>query len=110
MKIMLKAATMAAILALTGCATPKLFQPVGGSRADGTVRLSFQHTAYEAPVYDVAQGTPLAVQRCKAWGYTDAEAFGSPVRKCLASDAYGSCNLFEIGVEYQCVGKPEATK
>ncbi len=36
------------ILVLAGCATQKIMVPTGGSRADGTVNLSYEYGMFEA--------------------------------------------------------------
>ena len=37
---------------LQGCATTKALQPVGGSKADGTVTLAYEYNAFENPQID----------------------------------------------------------
>jgi hypothetical protein len=45
---------------LSGCATKKDLVPTGGSRADGTVNLSYEYGGIEQPQIDIAQGTAAA--------------------------------------------------
>ena len=47
MKIMLAALSAAVVLA--GCATAKNWSATGGSRADATVKLSYEYWAFEKP-------------------------------------------------------------
>ncbi|MEQ4576016.1 MAG: YecR family lipoprotein [Gammaproteobacteria bacterium] len=99
----------AAILA--GCATAKNWAATGGSRADATVRLSYEYGALEKPRADEAQARELALARCRAWGYTGAEAFGGAIQQCNLPDGTGGCNRWLVTKEYQCTGPglPEQT-
>jgi len=67
---------MLVVLAAGGCAVKKDWVSTGGSRADGTVKLSYEYGALEVPQLDEQQAIRLAIQRCQAWGYDRAEAFG----------------------------------
>ena len=100
-------AALAALAALQGCAVQKTLTPIGGSRADGVVRLGFTVSAFEKPVVDEQQAYRAAAQRCHAWGYSDAEAFGGRSVSCIDGGSYG-CNAWQVTVEYQCTGQPEA--
>lgn len=86
-----------------GCATAMNWQPVGGSRADGVVRLSFQYGMFQRPQLDENQAVTLATQRCAVWGYTGAEAFGAATQQCTATNQYG-CVSWIVTKEYQCTG------
>lgn len=99
----------AAIAALTGCAAQKTLMPTGGSRADGTIKLSYEFTAFEVPTVDQQQGIDVATKRCAAWGYSGTEAFGGSTKSC-ANYSMGSCNAWLVTVEYQCTGTPIASK
>lgn len=94
-----------------GCAS--MFQKIvqkdwaaeGGSKADGTVRLFYQYAWEEIPEASDEQGLQVAIERCKAWGYTKAEAFGAVTKKC---QQYGptiagqGCLDTWVTKEYQC--------
>lgn len=95
-------ATVAAI-GLASCATPKTYTATGGSRADGTVRLSYDVGLFEQPVVDEAQGLKVARERCATWGYSGAEAFGGSTSQCVSPSSSG-CQLARITKEYQCTG------
>ena len=90
---------------LSGCATKKDLVPTGGSRADGTVNLSYEYGGIEQPQIDIAQGTAAATSRCQSWGYSGAEAFGGVVRTCQASNQYG-CIRWNATMTFQCLGRP----
>jgi len=102
-------AAVAAALALSGCAVQKVMTPVGGSRSDGTVKLAYTYGLFEKPVIDPAAANASARQRCAAWGYSDAEAFGGAMTQCVNTDYNGACNQWQVTVEFQCTGQPEAT-
>ena len=106
MKLTLIAAA-AVTIALSGCAVQKTLTPTGGSRSDGVVRLSYVVGAFEKPVVDYSQAQQAAMQRCSAWGYSDAQPFGGETSQCQAYNQYG-CVQALITVEYQCMGQPEA--
>jgi hypothetical protein len=78
-------------LVLTGCATTKTFQAIGGSKADATVKLAYQYGLFEQPVVDWSFANIIAKQRCAAWGYKNAEMFGGSQNTCLARNGYGNC-------------------
>ena len=102
MKAML--VVLSAALALSGCATSKNWSATGGSRADATVRLSYEYGAFEKPQTNETEAMNLAVARCKTWGYTGAEAFGGTTQQCNMPGGMGGCNRFLVTKEYQCTG------
>lgn len=85
------------------CATTKTLQAVGGSRADGVVRLAYTYGMFEKPNVDTAAALQTAKSRCAVWGFTDAEPFGGAMQQCLAMGQYG-CTQTQVTVEYQCTG------
>lgn len=93
-------------LGLAGCATTKEWGATGGSRADGTVKLSYQYGLFEKPQVSAQQGIELAKSKCAAWGYTDAEPFGAATRSCNNYSTSG-CNSWLVTAEYQCLGSPK---
>lgn len=91
-------------LVAMACASPKLWIPTGGSRADGTVKLSYEYNLFESPKLSAQQGMEAAADRCKAWGYSSAEAFGGVVTTCTSRDQFGSCTYWVVTADYQCIG------
>ena len=93
-------------LGIAGCTTIKEWGATGGSRADGTVRLSYQYGLFEKPQVSAEQGTELARSKCMAWGYTDAQPFGAATEAC---NNYGDsgCTSWLVTAEYQCLGSPQ---
>jgi hypothetical protein len=95
--------TIVLALCVAGCARNKELIATGGSRADGTVTMSYEFGALENPKLDIAQGVASATERCRAWGYTSAEPFGGDMRQCQAPSQYG-CMRWLVSVTYQCLG------
>jgi hypothetical protein len=93
--------SLLAIIFIQGCAVQKELVPTGGSRADGTVKLSYEYGIFEAPKLDAQQGMKAAQQRCSSWGYKNAEAFGGSTKACINSSNDG-CNRWLVTMEYQC--------
>lgn len=91
------------IAALSGCATTVVPQPTGGSRADGTITMSYQYGAFEKPQYDQVTTDQKASERCAAWGYTSAQAFGGTITNCAQPDGWGGCNSWQVDMQYQCI-------
>jgi len=77
--------------------------PTGGSRADGTVTLSYEYGANEKPQINMEQARASARERCKAWGYRDAQPFGGETRQCQAPSQYGCLRWF-VSSTWQCLG------
>lgn len=93
----------AVMLTVAGCASAKMWQATGGSRADGVVRLSYQYSLLQQPQL-ADDGLQLAVERCKVWGYTGAEAFGGVTEQCNNFGG-GNCNSWLVTKEFQCTGQ-----
>ncbi|MBV9694833.1 MAG: hypothetical protein JO261_14135 [Alphaproteobacteria bacterium] len=97
---------MCAVLGLTACESTKVLQATGGSRADGTVNLSFNYGLFEQPKIDWGAALETARTSCKAWGYSDAQKFGGGLQHCEAMNGYGQCMAWAVTVTYQCTGHP----
>ena len=95
---------VAAAMFVSGCATTKNWSATGGSRADATVRLSYEYGAFEKPQTSEMEAVNLATARCKTWGYTGAEAFGGVTRQCNMPGGMGGCNGWRVTKEFQCTG------
>lgn len=104
----------AAALTLSGCTTVKSWSATGGSRADATVRLSYEYGAFEKPETNEVEALNLAISRCKTWGYTGAEAFGGVTQQCNMPGGMGGCSRFQVTKEFQCTGlgnkDPDSTR
>lgn len=98
----LRAVVLATLLSPLACATVKVPQPTGGSRADGTVQLAYEYGELETPEVDWESANRAATERCQNWGYASAEAFGPGVTQCTASNQYG-CTRYFVTITYQCI-------
>ena len=98
-----------AAIAATSCAVQKEWIPTGGSRGDGTVKMSYEYGGFEKPVVDESRADAAARQRCSAWGYTSAERFEGIERHCIASNQYG-CIRWRMTTTFQCTGQPEKVR
>lgn len=76
---------------------------MGGSKADGTVRMGYTYGMFENAKVDLNQAQTMAAKKCKTWGYEGAEAFGGQTSVCAQAGAYG-CEMTNVSVEYQCTG------
>lgn len=91
-------------IGLSACITPKTWVATGGSRSDATVELSYQYGGFEKPKVNQAQGAKTAHARCKAWGYSESEAFGGALKTCNSYGQYG-CMGWLVTMKYQCTNK-----
>lgn len=95
---------------LLSCAVAVTPQSTGGSRADGTIEMSYQYGALTIPEPDWITAGREASQRCQNWGYTSAETFGTGVQSCVSADFYGNCNTYRVTQTYQCSGQPDVVR
>jgi len=102
MKSLLIVAT--ALVLVSGCATTKTWSATGGSRADATVKLSYEHGPFEKPQLNELDALNLATSRCKTWGYSGAQAFGGVTQQCNMPGGMGGCNRWLVTKEFQCTG------
>lgn len=100
-------ATLVLAFGVAGCASVKTLEATGGSRSDGTVELSYEYGAFEAPQVQWERGLLTARERCAAWGYSDAEAFGGQKSTCQIPGTY-QCVRFFVTVTYQCIAAGDA--
>ncbi|MHA1536063.1 MAG: YecR family lipoprotein [Alphaproteobacteria bacterium] len=89
---------------LAGCTVVRVPTPTGGSRADGTINMSFELGSLQNAKVDWEGARKTAAQRCKVWGYNDAQAFGGSTRRCNFPSGNG-CARWLITRSYQCTGK-----
>lgn len=106
---MRKLAVVALCIAAAGCVNVnKELVATGGSRADGTVDLSYEQASIENVKIDPVKGVATARERCQAWGYKDAAPFGGESRMCQVATNYG-CNQWLATIKYQCLGSVPAS-
>ena len=101
MKHIITYSTVLSVLLMQGCAVQKQLVPTGGSRADGTIKLSYEYELFEVPQIDPQQGIMIAQQRCSAWGYKNAEPFGGARQNCIRPTNNG-CVRWLVSIDYQC--------
>lgn len=89
------------VAVLAACSVVKVPVATGGSKSDGTVVMSYEYGGFEQPKPDWNSAQQEATQRCQAWGYTGAEAFGGVNKKCNGYNAYG-CVRYTVHRTYQC--------
>ena len=91
------------LLGLTGCGphyVTKEWAAIGGSQADATIQLAYDHFLYERPMVLEQQALDLAKKHCNSWGYTDAEAFGGATENFV--QATGKMRVTKV---YKCLGR-----
>lgn len=91
------------ILVLTGCAKNVILTPTGGSKSDGIIEMSYSLGSFENPIIDEQESLNQAINRCKKWGYNDAEPFGGALRYCSLPSGLGGCQQQTITYKYQCL-------
>jgi hypothetical protein len=89
------------VLGLNACATTSKWTPAGGSREAGVVRVSYEYPEYQQPDVSDAQAEALALNRCNAWGYRQAQPIAGQIRQCANMDD-GNCDLWSVTREFQC--------
>lgn len=95
---------------LSGCvAVPKQWQPAGGSKADGVVKVAYEVLDVEVAETSEQQALEAATQSCKAWGYIGAQPFGLESKTCniyYGKPGSSSCKSWVVSKPYQCVSEP----
>lgn len=85
---------------LAACSTRVYSQPTGGSRADGTIEMTYTYDAFEVPVVNSENMHRMAARRCENWNYDGAERFGGQKRICIDRDTI--CYTWQVTITYQC--------
>lgn len=101
---MKKILLLVSVLLVSACATvDSTPQATGGSKADGTVNMSYEVGEFQQPVIDWSSIEGEAVRRCKAWGYKKAEKFGGSTRECIQPGGWNGCAITRHTHAYQCL-------
>ncbi len=91
-------------LTLSGCTiVQRPLQPLGGSKADGTVTLGLEFGGFKQVQGDWGQGQRAATRLCRGWGYSGAQRFNDGMQTCIRWNEFG-CVRTRVTVEYQCSG------
>jgi hypothetical protein len=102
-KILTNLTMLMIALVIAGCATVKVPEASGGSRADATVDLSYEYGAFEKPVVQWEEAQNEARARCRAWGYKNAAPFGATKTICNEKNNNGVCVKNFVTRTYQCL-------
>jgi hypothetical protein len=97
-----KTIVLLAALFLSGCATTKVLSVMGGSKADATLEMVYEYGSFEVPEVNWEAAKASALQRCRAWGYTNVQFFDGGLKTCLSSGQYG-CNRWRVTHTAQCL-------
>lgn len=103
-RFLLRSGLFATVVCVSACAVQKTMVPTGGSRADGTVEMSYEVGEFEQAKIDMSQAAKDAARRCQAWGYSDAEPFGGQKSQCQQRGGFGGCARTFVSMQFQCVG------
>jgi len=90
------------ILLSAGCTTQKYLAVSDGSKADGTLTLSYECGSLEKPVVHWDEAKRSAISRCQSWGYKSAEFFDVGTRRCISTDSQGNCLRYRVTYKCQC--------
>ena len=93
---------IAILLFLNSCTVHKYPSAYDGSKADGTVTMFYEYGVFVKPVVHWDEAKQQAISKCKNWGYSGAEFFGSGVQKCIAVNGYGNCIRWRVYYKCQC--------
>jgi len=94
-----------AFCGLAACTTYKLWSEAEGSEEEGVARLSYEYRRFESPQVDERAGVNMARERCKDWGYKDAQRKGED-RQCIDGTA-NDCSKWRVIREYRCLDGPK---
>jgi hypothetical protein len=94
-----------AAIALAACTTYKTWSQAGESEEEGVVSLSYEYRRFESPQVDERAGISMARDRCKDWGYKDAQRKGED-RQCLDGTP-SDCSKWHVIREYRCLDGPK---
>jgi hypothetical protein len=98
--------SIALTLSLAACATMKQdWSAVGGSKSDGTIKLSYTQNMFAKYTDESSIALDLAKKKCINWGYKNAEKFGGETYDCLHSSYMYGCEIRKVFVEFQCLDK-----
>jgi hypothetical protein len=86
---------------LAGCTTYKLWSEGDSDQDLGVVRLTYEYRKYESPQVDERAGLEKARERCRDWGYANAQRKGED-RHCSSGDE-PSCGRWVVIREYRCL-------
>lgn len=83
MKTLKLTVLFAVSLCALSCSVQRELQVVDGSKADGTLTLATEYDGAFKVKVDVQKAKLKAVEKCKAWGYSDAEFFDAGLTQSI---------------------------
>jgi len=98
---------MAALLVAAGCTVTKVPEPTRGIESEGVVELAYEYGGFEKPEVDWDRADAAALERCAAWGYTDARQSVRSKHECIDFSG-GGCMQWHVSVTYECLGSADS--
>jgi hypothetical protein len=95
---------LAAAFTLAACTTYKTWTAADDSEAEGVVNLSYEYRRFESPQVDERAGINMARDRCKDWGFRDAQRKGED-RQCK-DGTEADCSKWLVIRHYRCLDGP----
>lgn len=96
---------IAVYMLVAGCTTYKMWSVEDSDRDTATVALYYEYRKFESPQVDERAGVDMARERCRDWGYPNAQRKGED-RKCIGDEL--NCSRWKVTREYRCTGDPKA--
>jgi len=78
---------------------------IDGSKADGTLTISYEVIAYTKPIVHWEEVIQSSRSKCQLWGYKDVEFFGGGTSKCNNIDLNGNCCRWLVTYKCQCTNQ-----
>ncbi len=75
--------------------------------ADSIVTVSQVYTGTEEQALDTGRADSVALKRCQAHGYANAEKLGPEQQTCTRYTGYYACFYHQVDQQYQCSGSLE---
>jgi len=95
---------LAVVVAVAGCTTYKTWSEYGGGKEEGVLQLTYEYRRFESPQVDERAGIQLARERCRDWGFKDAQRKGED-RQC-SDGTESDCSKWRVIREYRCLQTP----
>lgn len=92
------------LVASVGCTTYKLWTEYGGGKEEGAIQLSYEYRRFENPQVDERAGIETARERCRDWGFKNAQRKGED-RVCI-DGVENDCSKWRVIREYRCLTTP----
>ena len=85
------------------CKVSKQFAVIDGNRGAGTLTMAYEYGAFEVPMINWVETKQRAIERCRNWGYSNAEFFDRTIEECLSYNQYGNCLRTRVYIRVQCI-------